>query len=115
VDHNAAFPNQLQDYNCLQRTYDFGSGNHEGTDIIYWPYAWRSMDEGIMEIVAAAPGIIINKRNAYPDRSCLNNGNLAWNGIIVEHAMARKPGTGILKPEVLHLKMLAMQLLQANI
>ncbi|MBK8873815.1 MAG: hypothetical protein IPN13_07795 [Bacteroidetes bacterium] len=23
VDHNAAFPNQLQDYNCLQRTYDF--------------------------------------------------------------------------------------------
>ncbi|MBK8873816.1 MAG: M23 family metallopeptidase [Bacteroidetes bacterium] len=31
-------------------------------------------------------GIIINKRNAYPDRSCLNNGNSAWNGIIVEHA-----------------------------
>ncbi|MBK6643658.1 MAG: peptidoglycan DD-metalloendopeptidase family protein [Bacteroidetes bacterium] len=86
VDHNAAFPNQLQDYNCLQRTYDFGSGNHEGTDIIYWPYAWRSMDADIMEIVAAAPGIIINKRNAYPDRNCLNNGNSAWNGIIVEHA-----------------------------
>ena len=86
VDHNAAYPNQLLDYNCGSRTYDFATGNHEGTDYIYWPYAWRKMDEDIMEVYAAAPGIIINKRNAYPDHNCLNNGNFAWNGIIVEHA-----------------------------
>ena len=48
VDHNASFNNNLLDYNCGNRTYDWGSGNHKGTDIILWPYAWRRMDGGVM-------------------------------------------------------------------
>jgi murein DD-endopeptidase MepM/ murein hydrolase activator NlpD len=86
VDHNPGFPNLLLDYNCGNRTYDFGSGNHAGVDIIYWPYAWRRMDESVMEIIAAAPGVIVNKRNSFFDKNCSNNGNPNWNGIILEHA-----------------------------
>jgi len=86
VDHNFSYPNQLLDYNCAGRTYDWSGGNHEGTDIILWPYGWRKMDENIMEIVAAAPGIIINKRNNFFDRMCVNAGNPNWNGIILEHS-----------------------------
>ncbi|MBL0341117.1 MAG: T9SS type A sorting domain-containing protein [Bacteroidetes bacterium] len=86
VDHNFSFPNQWLDYNCSNRTYDWGSGNHEGTDIILWPYGWKKMDDNVMEIVAAAPGIIINKNNSFFDRVCVNAGNPNWNGIIIEHA-----------------------------
>lgn len=86
VDHNPAPNGQLLDYNCAARTYDWSNGNHAGTDIIYWPYPWRYMDEQIMEIVAAAPGVIINKRDGFFDRMCVNAGNPNWNGIVLEHA-----------------------------
>ncbi|HRI35463.1 MAG TPA: M23 family metallopeptidase, partial [Saprospiraceae bacterium] len=86
VDHNFSYPNQLLDYNCSGRTYDWGTGNHEGTDIILWPYGWKKMDDNVMEVVAAAPGIIINKKDGFFDRMCVNAGNPNWNGIIVEHA-----------------------------
>jgi hypothetical protein len=86
VDHNPAFNNQLLDYNCGNRTYDWGSGNHTGTDIIYWPYPWRRMDEEIMEIRAAADGNIVIKRSGFFDRMCLNNGNPDWNGIVLQHS-----------------------------
>ncbi len=86
VDQNLSNPNQLLDYNCGGRTYDWSGGNHEGTDIILWPYGWKYMDENVMEVVAAAPGVIINKRNSYFDRMCVNAGNPNWNGIILEHA-----------------------------
>lgn len=86
VDHNAAFPNQLLDYNCGNRTYDWGSGNHAGTDIIYWPYPWRRMDEEVMEIRAAADGNIIIKKDGFFDRMCLNAGNPNWNGIVLQHS-----------------------------
>lgn len=39
-----------------------------------------------MEIVAAAPGIIVEKRNSFADLNCTNNGNPNWNGIVGEHA-----------------------------
>lgn len=74
------------DYNCGQRTYDFATGNHSGTDYVLWPYPWKRMQESIMEVIAAAPGIIINKKNTNYDLNCLNNGNVAWNGIVVEHS-----------------------------
>ncbi|MEZ4763449.1 MAG: hypothetical protein R3C26_09695 [Calditrichia bacterium] len=45
VDQNSAFPNQLQDYNCGERTYDLASGyNHQGVDIFTWPFGWHGMD-----------------------------------------------------------------------
>ncbi|MEO0310993.1 MAG: hypothetical protein RIQ89_650 [Bacteroidota bacterium] len=86
VDHNIMNPNQVLDYNCGSRTYDYSGGNHQGTDIIYWPYAWKKMDENVMEIIASAPGVITMKRNNFFDRNCANNGNSQWNGIILEHA-----------------------------
>lgn len=86
VDHNAAFPNQLLDYNCGDRTYDWASGNHAGTDIIYWPYPWRRMDEEVMEVRAAADGNILIKRDGYFDRMCSNAGNPNWNGIVLQHS-----------------------------
>lgn len=86
VDHDPSMNNNLRDYNCSGRTYDWASGNHAGTDYVYWPYGWRQMDEMNMEIVAAADGVIINKRDGYNDHMCANNGNSNWNGIVIEHA-----------------------------
>ncbi len=86
VDQNLGFPNQLLDYNCGARTYDWGSGSHAGTDIILWPYAWRRMDEQVMEVIAAAPGIIVNKVDGNFDRNCNNNGSGTWNQINIRHA-----------------------------
>lgn len=85
VDHNAAFNNQLLDYNCGARTYDGNGFNHAGTDIILWPYAWRRMDEQVMEIVAAAPGVIVSKFDNNYDRKCLNNGQGVANGFHIVH------------------------------
>jgi len=86
VDHNLTPNNNLEDYNCAQRTYDWASGNHGGTDYILWPYPWTKMEDEIMEIIAAAEGTIIDKRDGNFDLNCVNNGNPNWNGIIIEHA-----------------------------
>ncbi len=86
VDQNLTPNNHLLDYNCGDRTYDWGTGNHQGTDYILWPYPWRRMDENVMEVVAAADGIIVNKRDGFFDLNCLNNGNQNWNGFVLEHA-----------------------------
>lgn len=86
VDHDPIYNNHLLDYECGARTYDWASGNHGGTDYVLWPYPWKRMQEQIMEVIAAAPGIIINKRDGYFDLNCVNNGNPLWNGIVLEHA-----------------------------
>ena len=86
VDQNLSFPGAVRDYNCGTRTYDFGSGNHRGTDIILRPFAWRRMDEQVMEVVAADQGVIVNKVDGNYDRNCANNGAGSWNAIHVQHA-----------------------------
>ena len=86
VDHNLTPNNNLLDYNCGARTYDWETGNHEGSDYILWPYPWKRMQENTMEITAAASGIILNKKNGFNDLNCANNGNPNWNGIVVQHA-----------------------------
>jgi hypothetical protein len=85
VDQNLTPNNNLLDYNCGARTYDWQTGNHQGTDYILWPYPWLRMDELVMEIVAAEGGTIIVKEDGHFDRNCLNNGNPDWNGIVIEH------------------------------
>jgi murein DD-endopeptidase MepM/ murein hydrolase activator NlpD len=86
VDHNFAFPNQVRDYNCGTRTYDTSGGyNHQGVDIFTWPFWWHKVDTNGVEVVAAAPGTIINKFNGNFDRNCsLSGGN--WNAVYVRHA-----------------------------
>jgi hypothetical protein len=86
VDHEPLPGNNLLDYNCGQRTYDWSTGNHAGTDYILWPYPWKRMQEEVMEIIAAAPGIIVDKRDGFYDQNCVNAGNPNWNGIVLEHA-----------------------------
>ncbi|MBN8481697.1 MAG: M23 family metallopeptidase [Xanthomonadales bacterium] len=87
VDLNPAFPNQLLDYQCGTRSYDLSSGyNHPGIDYFLWPFAWRMMDAQVIEIVAAAPGTIIQKIDGWNDRSCANNYSDSWNAVYVQHA-----------------------------
>ena len=54
VDLNAS--TALKDFMCGRRTYD----GHRGIDFTLFPYAWRMMDGGEVEIVAAAPGSIVS-------------------------------------------------------
>ena len=86
VDHNVNAPDQLTDYNCGSRTYDLSSGyNHQGIDIVSWPFAWKLMDEDAVEIVAAADGQIIAKGDGEYDRNCsFING--PWNAVYVQHS-----------------------------
>lgn len=86
VDHRPAFPNQLSDYACGGRTYDSYSGyNHQGTDFYLWPFSWNKMAAGDVEVVAAAPGVIIGRIDGNPDQSCNFNSN-RWNAVYVRHA-----------------------------
>lgn len=86
VDHNPAFPSQLQDYACGQRTYDTSAGyNHAGVDIFTWPFSWYQMQFDQSHVVAAASGIIVGKSNGNFDKNCsFNNSN--WNAVYVQHA-----------------------------
>ncbi|MDQ3797874.1 MAG: peptidoglycan DD-metalloendopeptidase family protein [Acidobacteriota bacterium] len=87
VDHNPAFTNQLQDYNCATRTYDTASGyNHKGTDISNFPFAWNKMDNNETIAVAAADGQIIFKQDGNFDRSCSWNTTTTWNIVSVRHS-----------------------------
>lgn len=86
VDRNPAFPNQLLDYNCGNRSYDTASGyNHQGVDYFTWPFGWLKMSEQKVEVIAAAPGRIIGKDDGNADQSCGFNNN-PWNAVYVEHS-----------------------------
>ncbi len=85
VDLNSEFPNQITDYTCGTRSYDLESGyNHAGTDFFTWPFSWIKMEDDDVEIVAAAPGVIIGKSDGNDDRSCSFNGS-NWNAVYVRH------------------------------
>ncbi|MFT6870170.1 MAG: murein DD-endopeptidase MepM/ murein hydrolase activator NlpD [Polaribacter sp.] len=86
VDHNSNYPNQLQDYNCGNRTYDTDNGyNHPGIDIYSWPFSWYQFQNDLSEVIAAAPGTIIYKNDGEFDMSCNFNSN-EWNAIYVRHS-----------------------------
>jgi murein DD-endopeptidase MepM/ murein hydrolase activator NlpD len=57
---------EIEDYNCGDRTYD----GHRGYDINAEPYKWKAQFDGSVYIVAAAPGIIVNKVDGEPDENC---------------------------------------------
>ena len=71
VDHDPRAPGFVQDYTCGTRTYDLNTGyNHAGTDYYLWPFPWLMMDQGVVQIVAAAPGVITAKADGNFDRNC---------------------------------------------
>lgn len=80
VDQNVS-SGVIQDYNCNTRSYD----GHRGIDIFTWPFQWKKMDESSVEIIAAAPGVIIGKVDGYDDRHC-SCVNYDWNAVYVRHA-----------------------------
>lgn len=97
VDHNASYPNAIQDWNCGTRTYDTSGGyNHKGIDIFTWPFTWYQMDNDQALAVAAAPGIIVYKLDGNFDRSCSFNSN-NWNVVCLMHADGSQSWYGHLK------------------
>jgi len=86
VDHDTAYPNHLQDYQCGTLTYDKPNAyNHQGTDFFLWPFPWYRMDHQQVKVVAAAAGTIIMKQDGEFDRSCTMNSN-PWNAVYLLHS-----------------------------
>ncbi|MGA2297797.1 MAG: peptidoglycan DD-metalloendopeptidase family protein [FCB group bacterium] len=79
VDHDPT--SGLQDWNCGTTTYD----GHRGTDIVNAPYAFYMMDNNQVEVIAAAPGTIIDRADGNFDKNCATN-NLTANYVIIQHA-----------------------------
>lgn len=71
----------IMDYDCGSNTYDA----HHGTDIAAWPFGFYKMDNNQVEVIAAAPGTIIQKADGNFDRNCSSN-TLTANSIIIQHA-----------------------------
>ena len=89
VDHNPA-TGGLLDYTCGDRTYDLSSGyDHQGTDFFTFPYPWLKMDRMEVEIVAAAPGTLVFKRDGQYDRHCEMNGDSS-NAVVLLHSDGSK-------------------------
>ena len=114
VDHDAAYPNQLLDYNCGQRTYDTPSGyNHGGTDYFLWPFSWNKMDSSDVEIISAAVGTIVNKSDGNFDRSCSSNNN-NWNAVYIQHADGSVVWYGHMKTNSLTTKLVGATVTQGE-
>jgi hypothetical protein len=96
ADHDPVY-GALQDYNCGTRTYDNTSGGHSGTDMTINPFKWKLMDDRMVQVVAAATGVIVFKEDGHYDRN-YNAPDSAANSVIVWH-----PGDGS-KALYLHLK-----------
>ncbi|MEP7232473.1 MAG: M23 family metallopeptidase [Ginsengibacter sp.] len=80
VDENNS--TAVLDYNCGTRTYD----GHKGTDIFTWPFPWQKMALNAVQIIAAAPGIIIGKSDGFVDTSCAVCISCNWNAVYVMQA-----------------------------
>lgn len=71
---------KLLDFECGQRTYN----GHNGTDIGFWPFTWKKMDEEHVDIVSAADGILVASHDGNFDRRCGQNSDIG-NYVIVQH------------------------------
>ena len=81
VDQDPA-PVSILDYNCGTRTYD----GHYGTDIGLWPFGWQKMARNAVQVIAAAPGIIIGKTDNNFDLNCQFCTTCIWNAVYIIHA-----------------------------
>jgi murein DD-endopeptidase MepM/ murein hydrolase activator NlpD len=83
VDQNKT-AGAVKDWNCGTRTYD----GHRGVDIVPWPFIWDKMDNNLVQVIAAAPGIIVAKVDGNADRVCngVGGGSNSNNYITIQHA-----------------------------
>lgn len=84
ADHDESFGSTL-DYNCGHRTYDIQGYNHSGTDIGLWPFPWKMLEEGQIEVIAAADGYLSAKSDGGFDRVCSWGAGSSANYAIVTH------------------------------
>ena len=71
----------IRDYNCGSVTYD----GHRGNDLALEPFPFYMMDNNQVEVIAAAPGTIIDKSDGNFDKNCAMN-SLTANYVIIQHA-----------------------------
>ena len=70
-----------RDWNCGKRTYD----GHKGIDIAPYPYSFYKMDSNQVEVVAAAPGMIVAKDDGHFDKNCDWVSGSDANYVIIRH------------------------------
>lgn len=75
----------IQDYNCGSQSYN----NHTGVDIGILPFGWMKMDNSDVEVIAAADGQIIAKRDGDFDRNC-GASAVPGNYIFLQHSDGTK-------------------------
>ena len=80
VDENTT-TGAIRDYDCGTNTYD----GHKGTDICIWPFPFYKMDHSQVQVIAAAPGTILDKDDGNFDRNCASN-SLTANYVIIQHS-----------------------------
>ncbi len=59
-------PNEIEDYNCGDRTYDY----HSGIDILLEPYYWKEKADQSIWVIAAASGVIVDIHDGAFDEQC---------------------------------------------
>lgn len=87
VDHDAYGPGFLQDYDCGVRTYDLPGGyDHAGIDYVASSFQELSTEDGWMEVVAAAGGVVLDRHDGEPDRNAYGrNESTISNYVIIRH------------------------------
>lgn len=80
VDHDES--SAVRDPRCGARTYD----GHNGTDLRVWPLSWRKVETSDVEVLAAAPGTIVSRRDGNFDRQCSWQSGAKANSVAVRHA-----------------------------
>lgn len=72
-----------KDYACGSHCYD----GHNGSDLGgVWPYTWYHMYYNTVQVVASAPGTIIEKADGFYDKICYSRWNLPVNYVLLKHA-----------------------------
>jgi murein DD-endopeptidase MepM/ murein hydrolase activator NlpD len=87
IDHDAYGPGFLRDYECGFRTYDLPGGyDHAGIDYVASTFQELSTEEGWMDVVAVAGGVIIDRHDGEPDRNAPGrNESLISNYVVIRH------------------------------
>ena len=71
----------VRDFACGTRPYN----GHQGTDIFLWPYPWNVMDRTENRVVAALPGMIVQKNDGAFDRQCQWVSSPPANFVVIRH------------------------------
>jgi murein DD-endopeptidase MepM/ murein hydrolase activator NlpD len=79
VDQDTA--GAFKDYNCGTLAYHA----HRGTDIPIFPYPFYKMDHNQVQVIAAAPGTIVQKSDGNFDKDCAAT-NATANYLIIQHS-----------------------------